>query len=161
MKKISHLGANLDRILSVMVYGPVRMISDELLYILPHIYHILYIYIHWHPIIYITNVMQCFPVNFYGKILWQKFYSHKYITLSVLVPRTIVWIHVALGALPENNTISNLAEYSMLSAIVLYRKPQAKLFQKHLWIEKWFIQMEVHMNQLSNGNCLMYQVNDI
>ena len=60
---------------------------------------------------------------------------------------------MALGALPENNTISNLAEYSMLSAIALYVKPQAELFQT--------IQMEVHMNQLSHGNCLMYQVNDI
>ena len=41
-----HLGANLDRILSVTVYGPVGMISDELPYILPHIYHILYMRIH-------------------------------------------------------------------------------------------------------------------
>lgn len=50
--------------------------------------------------------------------------------LSVLVPRTIVWIFVALEALPGNNMIFSLTEYVMLSALV-------ELFQKQLWIEKW------------------------
>lgn len=30
MKKVYHVGANLDRIISVIVYRPVGMISDEL-----------------------------------------------------------------------------------------------------------------------------------
>ena len=38
MKKVYHLGANLDRIISVIVYRPVGMISGELPQILPHTY---------------------------------------------------------------------------------------------------------------------------
>ena len=38
--------------------------------------------------------------------------------LSVLVPKTIVWIFVALETLPENSMIFNLAEHVMFSAIM-------------------------------------------
>lgn len=44
---------------------------------------------------------------------------------------------------------------------MLHIKSYAKLFQKHLWIVQWFIQMEVNKNQLSHENCLIYQMNDI
>lgn len=100
--------------------------------------YILYMCIHWHIITYVANLIGHFLINFYGKILWQKRYSHEYIMLSVLVPRTIVWIFVALETLPENNMIFNLTEHVMFSAIMLYMKPLVELFQKQLWIEKWF-----------------------
>ena len=63
--------------------------------------YILYMCIHWHIITYVANLIRHFLINFYGKILWQKRYSHEYIMLSVLVPRTIVWIFVALETWPE------------------------------------------------------------
>ena len=99
--------------------------------------YVLYMGIHCHTITYVANFMQHFLINFYGRILRQKLYSHECIMLSVLVPRTIVWIFVALEALPENNMLFNLAEYVVLSAIMIYMKPLVELFQKQLWIEKW------------------------
>lgn len=92
--------------------------------------------IRWHTITYEVNLIQHFLINFYGKILWQGLYSHEYVMLSVLVPRTIVWIFVALEALPGNSMIFSLTEYVMLLAIMLYMKPLVELFQKQLWIEK-------------------------
>lgn len=66
-KKIYHLGADLYRILFITAYGPGGKVSDEL----PSYYHtyILYISTHSHTITYIANIMQCFPINFYGQIL--------------------------------------------------------------------------------------------
>lgn len=115
---------------------------------------------HWHTAACIVNATECLLFDCYGKILWQKLRSRDSITLVDVAPRTRVWFHEALGSLLENKIISNLASYSMLSPMVLSMKPSMELFHKHLWVEQWFIQMEINRNQLSHGNALRCQVND-
>lgn len=115
---------------------------------------------HWHTAACIANVTVS-SIGLLRENCVTETCSHDYITLIGVVPGTRVWFHATLGSSPANNMISNLAAYSMLSPITLSIKPSAELFHKHLWIEQWFIRTEINRNQLSHGNALRCQVNDI